>query len=178
MPTTKTKTSPSWLTPKEQKELERRGFLVKKNFSFSSFIKTTIKIFYFLVILGIFLFTIILWGLSLGILLSGMITSADENATYIFTILILFFSVRYIWLFLLKPILSFILVYLRLGKTFYTREWVIHLWWLNGSSSEVLDSLIFFDRFYTDYNIRTLNKWNIDFLVKIMFLWFITFIFI
>jgi predicted nucleic acid-binding Zn-ribbon protein len=94
---TKTKSSPSWLTPKEQKELERRGFLVKDYFWFIKLFKSTLP---YISIIGIVLWIVWRWK-----------PNFDSLFWFIF-----------LWGIPFLLLLEYVKTYLRTGKLFFTNK--------------------------------------------------------
>jgi hypothetical protein len=96
-PKTRTKSSPSWLTPLEQKELERRGFLVKDYFWFIKLFKSTLP---YISIIGIVLWIVWRWK-----------PNFDSLFWFIF-----------LWGIPFLLLLEYVKTYLRTGKLFFTNK--------------------------------------------------------
>ncbi len=147
----KTKISPSWLTPVEQKELERRGFLVKNIKSWQSLLG---NIFLSLLIFPIF-FAIVYILLSIPILLFGYLWLSlvfIKVAIFIPFISYAFFLGRYLWTFW------------RSKKAFYLKDQFISFWDLqnNQSLNEYISYLDFFGILFLKIKTTIGNYFYID----------------
>lgn len=143
----KTKISPSWLTPVEQKGLERRGFLVTKDFRASGLMWLIINI---VLYLSDSFFTFILFTLFVYFIWTSTLGNGDQIykdvffMKYIFLIMIsLFFLVKVDFF---MPIWKFIKIYLNSWFTFYGSNGIISLGELDMTNNRINEITHFFNR--------------------------------